>query len=51
MLNSDAGRVLTSDVNPNLEKVGLLSRLGGDSELLKDFNEWKKSKQKSIKRR
>ena len=48
-LNSDAGRILTSDVNPNLEKVGLLSRLGGDSELLKDFNEWKKSKKESIK--
>ena len=50
MLNSDAGRVLTSDVNPNLEKVGLLSRLGGDSELQKTLTNGKNPSRKALRR-
>jgi hypothetical protein len=44
-LNSDA--TLTSDVNPNLAKANLLSRIAGDSELKKNFEEWLKDKKDS----
>ena len=45
ILNSDA--TLTSDVNPNLAKANLLSRIAGDSELKKNFEEWLKDKKDS----
>jgi hypothetical protein len=44
-LNSDV--TLTSDVNPNLAKANLLSRIAGDSELKKNFEEWLKDKKDS----
>ena len=49
-LNSDAGKVLTSDVNPNLKKATLLSRIAGDRDLKKEFEAWKKEKGDSLKR-
>ena len=49
-LNSDAGRVLTSDVNPNLKKATLLSKIAGDPEKIKEFQKWKKEKGESLKK-
>lgn len=50
ILNSDTGKVLTSDVNPNLKKATLLSRIAGDRDLKKEFEAWKKEKGDSLKR-
>jgi hypothetical protein len=46
-LNSDAGRVLTSDVNPNLTKATLLSKIAGDRELKNEFKEWAATRKES----